>query len=536
MSTYTQRLANRFPLWTTVRKSPASMGQRLMSVFADWHQYDAATKVRVSDSLHIMSKALGRPEVQLLELDAADYMSVTAGPTGGVVETPPTLVRGTLSATNYTCEQVENLQELTHKEPTRLEAVKTWSGVTSFDVWSSAAPTSYASIDIPNRLSVRVSDSTEYKKKTRSKHRQFSGFIGVVLEGTDLNDIDIKEVLPVVDDGLYETRNIFKTLTSVKTDGFNGNVAVSSSTALQGLYVDPYRVAILKDLEGQMELRVEAFDTDLTSTAATKLTLSTQRLKRGADYRFVGNTVLDNTEDVAELTIRDAAGANYSAVDFALSHENMHLYVLDDSGNIHIYDYDLPEFLPPSIDIPMEDIKAGTDMEVIPLCPYTLLESTDRLWTWLARPRVPILGVEIKRVDPAGNVTYLQANKSWAAGVYKHQQNTDAKSAEESWQDFSFTTEYDQVGQWEYYVTTSTQLGTGIDYRAVCVGGQDAVKSLATGVANPTSLHFGANGNLYVGDASDLYEIREAGDYYFADFNRQRLFLREKYDTTLVTI
>lgn len=535
MSTRTQRLANRFPLWTAVRKDPSSLGQRLLSTFAEYYQFNSTSQLRMQDELHLLKWQLGRGSINFLDLDTADYMTVSSGPGGVRIETPPTSVVGTIVATNYPMTQVLSFEELLGSVPTRLEAVTTHTGVTGFSVWSSATPTVFTAIDIPNRLTLRVQNSTEYKKRTRFKNRQFSGFHGVILTGLDQNHVEFQEEIEFPDDGLFTTRNIFKSLTAVDYEGFDGALTIHSSSSGQELINDIYQVAVSPELEGPMELRVTPYTT-AGATVTTKLEFTTQVVKDGQEYRTGSNDILDNTEIVCHQLLLDSGSAHYIPVDSALNHRNTKLYVLDNAGNIHIYEHGLPLFSPPGLTIAKAEEALSAAVEVQPLQPYVLLDETERVWTWLARPQQAVTGVEIRRRDPAGTVEYLQANLTWAAGTYRFSQKPDALTAEESWQDFQFTTVYDQLGQWEYYTTTYTAAGAATVYTAVMVGSQSAAVSLATGVVNPTTLHIGANENLYVGDGADVYEISEHGDYYFADFGRQRIYTLETYDSVTVTI
>ena len=66
---YLQRLANRFPGWTKIRRDPSSMGQRLMSVFADYFEYSNSLNFRMQDDLNLLKMHMGASSLYGITLD-----------------------------------------------------------------------------------------------------------------------------------------------------------------------------------------------------------------------------------------------------------------------------------------------------------------------------------------------------------------------------------------------------------------------------------------------------------------------------------
>lgn len=528
MSFLTQRLANRFPVWSKVRRDPSSMGQRWLSTFAKYRQFSQAATLRMQDEFNLLKWMMGPSHIWILDLEDADYIPLASGPGGGRIPTYHTTVQGTVGVTPYVLTRYETLEGLLNALPTRFSPVETVVG--DYDLWESVTPTVFNPIPRPSRLVIDVDGSVVFKKRTRVRNRLFEGFAGVILTGTDENDIEFQETVIIPDDGLFETRNVFKTLTDVQYDGFDGTVAVYWTTASLDFVNDRYNVAVLDDLEGP--LRMSWRTENITGTDYTFLQYETQRFKRGDEYRDGANTEIDNTEALSETALLSSGSLPYVAVDLAIDPRTTRLFVLDDANFVHVYEHAPSTFAPPSETLTVAD----THVETRPLQHYVPLGATHKAFTHHSRLRAPIQYVIVKRVSPAAVTEYLQANKTWAGVEYRHFYEPGASAPEESWRDLTFDSTYDQLGQWEYYTTTATAEEITTSYTAVMVDSLVALTSLDIGVPGADSISFSSEDYLQVSVGTTVSVMALHSDGYLADAVRQRLVLREEYDSVDVTV
>lgn len=527
MSHTTQRIANRFPLWTKVRSDPSSMGQRFFSAVAPLFDHMGITAVKVRDEFRLLRPHLGVGQLWYIDLEEDEYFSFALTSSGLRVPTYHTSVVGTASATPYTLDRDEYLEDLLYGAPTRLSLYET-TAVTTYTVWESTAPTTYNTITVPERLTVKVEGSTLYKIRKANRNREASNNWFVQVTGDDINGNEVTETIRVLDDGVYQTQHIFSSVEEVTYDGFDGDVTVLAGQ--KGVDItDWFRVAVTQELEGELLLNLST--AVVSATTRTFLTQYTNILKNGWEYRTSEGTTPDgNTETVCEQVLRDSSGVDFTGVDLAISPENAYLYVVDSAGYLHVFDHTLPSFTPP------DDETMTSYISLLPLRPFAKFGEEEYLWTWFRQPKANVVSVQIKRVAPDGTIRYLQADKTWGAGTYSF---TGASSVlpEGSWNDLRMATTYDQLGQWDYYCTVTTSLGdTTISHTAVQCGTLTALVSIDTGVVSPTGLWFSHDGKVCVSNATQLKKFSEHRDTYYADPENQKLYLREEYDTVEVTV
>jgi hypothetical protein len=523
---HTQRIVNQYPLWTKARQDPSSVAQRMFSAYADYFDFAEAELVRIKDERFLLKWHMGHEKLYSIYLEEDDYMTTTFTAGGGSVITYPSLVVGVDSVEgDITLSRDTSFEYFIYGIPTRFSLIET-QAIGDLTIWDSSVPNTFGDMSIPERLVISVSNSTVYNKPTTTRDRLHSGYNQIVLEGKDINGLDTKEYITIPDDGIYITHDIWTEL-SVKPliDGFNGSVTIGYKQPNLDYVLDPYRTAVLEDIEGPLKLRLEV------GASHTNLEYFTSRYKLGNLYRN-GSVDIDNEERVGFQRLRASDGSNYVAVDFAISHENTMLYVLDESDNIHVYDHGLNAF-----SVPAEDnATLATRVVLNPLRHYAKLDNTESIWTFYRRLRGVVDKIIIKRIAPDATIEYLQAGLTWSGSVYEFPGIEGARTAASSWDDFRFTTEYDQVGQWDYYITTYTHDGEVTTYHtAVMVDYLDAEVSIDTEISDLDGIFFSEDGNIIVYDATNFYRLKEHRDTYFANIEEQQLIVRENYSSVEVT-
>jgi hypothetical protein len=488
------------------------------------------TARKLSDDPHLLKPYLGIGYLWSLYLDEDDIFQKTDTTTGAFSYIYPTVV-GTLDAVDYTLTQHEDLITLLNAAPARIAEVDSQT-YSSFTVWSSAAPYTYGALSRPERLYIDITNTTFFAKRTSVSDREYSGRHVIQIVGTDENDITIREYVRILDEGVYCTRNIYKTVTEVVVEGFDGDVLIEWFSNAQSFEPDPYRVAIFDDFEGQLRLSLST--QVVGGPTYSYVEYASPRLKLGEQYRRAGIELASNVETLAEVVLLNSSGNPYTAVDLAINHQTSKMYVLDSQGNVHVYDHELSSFsVFNSTDIETD----STYIELVPLRHRAKFGDTEYLYTHFARLRQNITKIEVKRRDPAGVVEYLQSDKTtWAlAQAYIAAPNPSARLPEGSWSDIRFSTEYDQLGQWEYTLTTVSNVDTTVYVTAVQASSMTADVSLATGVVSPTAVGFSKEGYLGVTQGSEVKYFEEFVDGWTADTRTDRILMRSNYDSVEVT-
>jgi hypothetical protein len=536
MSFLTQRLANKFPAWTKLRKDPSSMGQRFFSVYAEYFEQVGADLVKLAEEFNLLKWGLGKPWIWIVQLDREDFLTTGITTGGGTTWTYPSSVVGEHPVLGpLVIERVNTLEELLWSSPTRLSLVDSFP-VSTFSIWSSGTPEVFGDIAYPERLYISVLGSTDYFKKRQFKNKLASGRHLIRIHGKDASDSEFVEYVEVRDDGYYVTRNIFTEVLEVKMDGFNGDIEIFLPQATEWI-IDPFRVAVSEINEGPMKIRLTQRPADVLG-AASVLEFFTDIIKLGEIYRHDQGTadIVDNEDFIWSTTLRDELGAELSVVDICINFDDQRLYAVDTDGKIYVYDVKKTSFLPPSEEA---SITRDSFIDILPLYHFSNGGEMD-MSTWFRNPRSFVVGVTIKRVTPTGTIEYLQSDKTtWAAGVFEFLGGLPVGGdnlPEKSWQDIRFTNIFDDYGQWEFYCTARIANGeTSVSYTSVMVDKMDPVAAITTGIAGATSCYQSEAGQLAITDATTVYRFDIHSDVYIASEAQQQLVFREEYDSVEVT-
>ena len=525
----TQRLVNKFPTWTKIRRDPSSFGARFFSVFADYFDFKDMQIKKMGDETNLLKYHMSVPWVWRFVLDEDDHMPVVIQ-TGGIPEwTYPTSVVGTHAIDGVkTLTRVESIEDLLWSVPDNLSVVSATT-YTSNVIWDSDVPTVYNDMAYSDRLMVLVSGSTNFFRRSQFRNRSASGYHAVVIKGKDINGVDFTEYLFIDDDGRYLSRNIWKSIDSVDSDGFDGRIQIAYHHAPSGETLglkDPYHLMAAEDAtEGQLEMY---FLNDI-------LQYQIKRIKSGKNYRTGDPTIVDNMELVWEQSLADMAGTALSGlVSMDIHPDTGRLYVLRDDGWVFVYDHSPTTFSPPVDD---SEQTVNKFVEVRPLRHWATLNEDMKLFTWLLKPGKAVTSVVIKRRDPGGGIEYLQSDKTWSTLPYTFPgADPTGILPEDTWKDFGFSSVFNQYGIWEFYCTTTTYKGdTSVDYTGVMVDKLIALAEFDSTVSTPLGIYFSENGLLVVMNGTEISHLAERSHRYFARERTQEIFLREEYSDIEVT-
>jgi len=499
----------------------------MFSVWADYFEQALIEDIKLLAVDDIMAQDLGQGQLFQVPLLEEDYVVFQEDDDGNEGFVYPFSVTGDIDSSTITLTRAEFFENFFTALPDTLTEDLTHA-VTSWLLWTSAAPTTPASIVEPDHLTVSVQGSTIYN--ISSEIPGFHGVAYVYLQGEDLNGLEITEVVTIRDDGVFKTTEIFSMLTEEPIAvGFDGTVQVYLGSRLLGLNrQDPYRAAITPEREGPALYELmNVFGTNYLQTA--------QRfVVTGRSYRrpTVDLSLQDFEEELSWQRMLDETGIPYQPISFDISPYDGRMWVLASDGGIHVHEVGLTQF-----EIPPEEPTFEHYIQVIPLRHRARLGESLPMWTWFRILRAPIKKVRVRRVSPAGVTEYLDDTDTWIPAVFNFFGNNLASKPEESWTDFKFTNDFNELGQWNFYCEVELQglTDTFISHTAVYVESNQSIKDIAAPLPGAEDMFFDKDGLLALTLPNSYTKYDPAPDTYFVDIDFQTLYFRRPYTNVNVT-
>ena len=351
MSFSQQRMSNLFPAWAKIRKDPSSFGNNFFSSLAGFSDNTTKELVKLSEMLKLFAEDVGFMTLQEIYLEEADHMKTEVTGNGfKATVTYPTVVGGHPDG-DITVRRAKNIADFFYSMPERITLGDSIT-VDNWTIWESSSPETYNSIDAningtPERLLIRVYGSTFYKrrKSKRSVDKPFYGSHFIHLTGRDEDNNQIREYIPVTDDGYYHPTNIYRSLSSVEWEGFDGSIKITLTgkdygAAESGRILYRYDTGVTQTISGPLALYLKNESTvaHLNSTAV--------RYIRGAAHRRAEVVDLDENieEDLGSQRLLDVDGNTYTAIGMAINPVDTRLHILDNKGIVHVYEPCLSPF------------------------------------------------------------------------------------------------------------------------------------------------------------------------------------------------
>ena len=535
MAIGTQGFANIYPRWMKIRTDPSSNGQRFFSCFAESFDTLQAEKVMLSKMFKLFAERLGVPNIYWIDLEEEDRIPVDKW----INYTFPTLV-GTLSdGSTIDINRVEDTANFINNVPTRVVSFGNEEVVPV--TWSSSVPDTYNEIKVPCRLGITVTGSKHYKK--RKQDRAFPGYHMIEIKGYDQNRKHVVESIYVRDDGTFKTIRIYSELLSVTHDGFSGSVTIYPEEMYIADLMDPFHTGV--SINKTRPLYLRRFE---EPNGQIGLELFIRNYLNGNSYRNFNKVDVYEEEDLEEILdsqmMLDENGDIYSVVDFTISPIDSRIWCLSSDGRVHVHNNTVTEFsVPPENENNTNTIDIHPDIRRVPY------NEDVAIWTFFRALRGPLIELKIRRIDPDGNETYLQSDKTtWSSTEYAFPGNKDETIEllpEDTHDTIRFITTIDKLGEWNFYcdatigVRGSSNI-TETSKAGILCSSNTAEKSYSLGLSNVSKIYFSHDNRLTV--VTDLTNSSAVENYfnlyndvYMADIRNQRLLLREDYEEVEVT-
>lgn len=568
MSFLSQKMANNFPRWSTIRRDQSSNGQKIFSLFGDLFESKYVDILKVAESFKINKYDLGVHKVYEVDLKEEDYYIESEE--NDVIYTFPT-VKALIDGSQIELERITGSENFlfglpnTYKKEKEIE----YSSDLIFTRDKNGNETIDTSeFDFNERLYIKVFDSTLYKNLSNlaERNKPYGGFSFVTIQGKDEYYNDIEEHIRVNRDGEYFTNQIFRKLDKVLIDGFNGKVEIRLSEA---------RTAN-RDISTYVKTNKFNFTADNQRNGFSEISVSNKTINffSGSESvyylnlfsRFIANeySVKQHaTKDLgdalfvktllSEVVLWDKSKNNFlTPVDYFVSEINSRLYVLDSEGKVHIGDLTLR---------PFENTEHERDEEVsiVSFCgpQRPAYGSTINIRCEIRKTLFSISGWQIKIISPLNAVYLVKYSYDSATGTRSidllgpGQHNNSYKNpplvpeeralsgvAEATWGNFSFDFVVDEIGQWDVITTAYYIDGSELTHKTsfMCDFWEASrVIDLKVDEKPPVGMFLSKENLLAVKFSNKIIFYDEVFYTYLADVINNRILCRSLFEEIEVT-
>lgn len=533
-----QRMANTFGDWTKVRKREDSNGQMIFQPFAKVIDEEVKNLYILKNTLKLKSDNLESADFYITYLEEDEEIRYDQD-TDKLIYPVVRNLRTGQEITRY-----DRWEEFYYGVPTRLIQIDQRNLIEPL-IWERPARSTLGGVLTPSiemtraeHLGILVSGSSYYNsnRTVENSYMPFDGFYGIKLVGLNENFEEVVEFIRVIDDGYFETRNVFRKITEIDYDGFDGNIQIFFGRRSGGEgFNKKYKFELATTLERQGGMEVEALtDGDSRSFLRWKLVLQNFGLVYRNQYEEAEIETL-KYHHLYDSLIVDEQGGEYLMQDYFINPINSRFYILDDRGSIHVHEFYLTDFvksyyLPTKHSVvKLESSKQRVGLEDRHLIDVTRLNQEVRIERYMIQVR-----------DPDGNVQYFtgingfkEANfdteETWIRGI-------DHPLPENTWKDFAFYYQYSKTGQYDWNVVVETPLDIySYNYSVMCEN-NIALKSFSTNLSNLTSIYLSKENYICVEDDTSSYYFQEEKEGCFGDFSNQRFIFLKEYTNIAIEV
>ena len=568
MNFLTQKLANSFPMRSTVRRDQSSSGQRLFSCFADLLDGSMVDVVKLSKSFKVFNRDIGVGELYKIDLLEDDYLQESENLVGSYIVPE---VTGTIGLDDYILTQVTNTEDFLYGLTTRLSLIttKSLSDELLFTNDTDKYPGLTANGDhleltdqtFAERLKIKIYDTTLYKSDDDlTEYKPFNGYSFVKIIGRDKFLNQIEEYIQVNRDGEYLTDQLFRQIDSFEYDGFIGNIEVSfteaklsTSTVYDIVKTNQFHTVSNWIKTGLCEIEMSSAVIEFQGGPETlyylniygRFIIDESALKNGNGYE--GDLIRTK---IASILLVDQGMNFYTPVDYFLSPINSRIYILDDTGKVHISSVGLSPFLE-------QGDNRSTNVPLVsdPLSQRVGYAHDVRIRCRRRQDLGEIINWEIKAVAPSGEVYLLKYSRPSGAkvlewldsgqhnGSYLNAPIVDQNILESNssslikWTDFNYNLTIDEIGQWELYTTVYYINNSSNTHKtSIMCEYLESEVIIDTGLNDVTGI-FLSEDNLIgiVKNGNSINYYQENLDCFIADVINQRLICKDQYDEVDVT-
>lgn len=291
MSYSTQRLANLYPLWSTLRSDPSSFGQRYLGPFAEAFEQEEINNLRLAHLNEVLISGTTVFDFPNFSFVSMQSIGMSLFPNGMAAEANFPSITFQNPTGLVTIAMAESIDDFYYSVPTEL-TLEDEHVLPEIVIWNSdpveaatlglnddgEVPTGLNNAlhwQLPNeeaphlaqayRLGVSLTDSTLYKRfgEENDDDLPYLGHHKILIRGIDGQGEEIEDVIQIFDDGYFTTKHKFIAVKSigvganikpaVQFDGFDGKVTIQLTDLGHTTKRCPFHVAVTYDSNNMFE-------------------------------------------------------------------------------------------------------------------------------------------------------------------------------------------------------------------------------------------------------------------------------------------
>jgi hypothetical protein len=487
MSFFGQSIRNNFPLWSKIRRDDSSIGAISLDIFGEVFE---ELRVEILRRNHQQNCLSGGPIYEpgflyVFQLNESLNFNLYKDENRTFRNIEAT---GEKDGQNYTLTPVFSYSELCKSFPTRYELnlisneesyLLTTVEKNSFEnIFIREVASNFYFEKYPGRIYLNIYDSEQYETSTYNRNMLDKKYI--VLRGTNFLNKKIEEIIPIENDGHFQSKNIFKSLEHLNADiernitggksievyGFDGVVEVLKYPLQVQKKKFPFKLLVKKNDEVNFQDSLEeneSYFQIIESESKSVLQYIFHTYESGTSYI---NKRTDLEKDYFEQVLLEQDLLNdlreqISVQDFTFDYLRNKLTVIDNVGKIYWYNLNRTIFFRPQIERTKKtNISFESEKQQV------VLNETLPLFFSLERAKGTISEVIIARKSPSQssqvldsngalisdfNFDYLQEDLTWSRNKHFFSGRDD--------DDFYLRFEgktvdctFDEYGQYDFYV------------------------------------------------------------------------------------
>jgi hypothetical protein len=528
----TQRLVNRAPVWSQIRKSPTSIGQQILNPIGLEIQDTLQQLTRERYNQFAASADINQLGI-LYRIDLPKEMDFTQaeGQDGAIIYTPPEVyIVNNATECKITMAEDNDLNTLGYDcLPSRIEDSETsytYEAVVPSTLISDLPFISIGDISVKGHLYVTITNNESWE--VTSVDRIY--YSKVYISGTTRKGTIATEVIPIRYNGTFKTANEWDSVSSVSTSYLSDTATITIEIFPFGResYIDTFNVLIEPDQERFGFIRLE--ERTYGSALVTEGFISSDM-----DIVRSGN---DEKEIYQEIELLDNSGNNVTITDFVIKPHTRFAYAIDDS-RFYVYDISFP--YPDARDLVGESPETKMDLyadkwvcnkdEEVYIKTRTLSFTdppTRTRWSILSPSGTESRLLLDGSLDSITNESWID-NDRWGNGLWEEQSIPLTFSESGVWI-VSIESQY-----WSNATSTDTVLTTKFVFFVPSIE-PEVQFDLPDAFLNADNIGIDSDGNVWIATYGRVDKLNLFHDYFIVDYENKRLWFREEYSNVRVTI
>lgn len=524
----TQRLFNRAPAWSHVRKNAFSVGQQITNPLGLEIQDTLQQLIRERYNQHISSADISQLDLLYrFDLPVSVQFTQTERADGSIDYVPP-VVYATINDIEYQITAAENndLNTLGYDcLPSRIEdgdISDPYQAVVPRTLVTNLSSVTPSAVPINGHLYVTIRDNTNWEIRTSDKIFYSKVYIsGITRKGTE-----VTEVLPIRYNGTFKTINQWQSVSSIFVSYMSDTayITVESFPDDRESYIDTFNVLVEPDAErfGFLRLQERSYGSVLVTEGFVS-----------PDFDIV-RSGHDEKEIYKEIELLDESGVNINAIDFFIKPHTRFAYVIDEN---YLYVYDIsfpnPDCRSMSGESPDTKMDLYSDRWICNKDEEVYIKTRTLSFTSLPfQTRWSIL-------SPSGTTSYLALDGSTSLS---DAWLSNPLYGDGNWREQSIPLTFSESGEWIVSIECmylSEQTNETFTYTTKFLFFVPSIEpeiqlELPDSFKNADKIGIDSDGKVWIQRYGTINLLNVFHDYFITDYDTKKMWFREEYSNVRV--